>query len=181
MQLSLHTPHVTGQCSAMKPGLSLHPPASAQPEHCFLLSLHSGVHTPHEIGHSLYIISGFSSHWPSCAHETHDSCVSEQLKLHTPHESGQSVLIESGLASHSPSRAHPPQSVLLSLHTPAAARPRLKTSMHSKVTLSVTLRVTPFYWCNGLHPRFRQKEGVTRCFKGVTPSKRGCYTLKKRV
>ena len=66
LHLSLHTPHVTGQWRAMKPGLSLQPPDSAQPAHCFLVSLQSGVHTPHAIGHSLYIISGFSSHWPSC-------------------------------------------------------------------------------------------------------------------
>merc|ERR1712008_520405 len=26
---------------------------------------------------------------------------------------------------------------------------------HSKVTLSVTCSVTPFYWCNGLHPQNR--------------------------
>ena len=48
-------------------------------------------------------------------------------------------------------------------------------AVHSKVTLSVTLRVTPFYWCNGLHLR---KQGVTPSFwrkrggrkQGVTPS-----------
>merc|ERR1740139_715429 len=114
LHLSLHTPHVTGQCSAMKPGLSLQPPDSAQPGHCFLESLQSGVHTPHAI-------------WPSCAHATHDSSVSVQLKVHTPHESGHSEVIESGFFSHSPSRAQLPQSVLMSLHTPAAARPRLKT------------------------------------------------------
>ena len=49
-------------------------------------------------------------------------------------------------------------------------------SPHSKVTLSVTLSVTPFYWCNGLHS---PKEGVTPSFWW----KIGCYTLfeEKRV
>ena len=49
------------------------------------------------------------------------------------------------------------------------------TLRHSKVTLSVTRSVTPFYWCNGLHLR---KQGVTPSFwrkrggrkQGVTPS-----------
>ena len=49
------------------------------------------------------------------------------------------------------------------------------SAVHSKVTLSVTRSVTPFYWCNGLHLR---KQGVTPSFwrkrggrkQGVTPS-----------
>merc|ERR1719272_2220059 len=122
-----HTPHDEGHLWYMNCALLKHSPCAAQPAHCFLVSLQSGVHTPHAIGHSLYIISGFSSHWPSCAHATHDSAVSVQLKVHTPHESGQREVIESGFFSHSPSRAQLPQSVLMSLHTPAAARARLKT------------------------------------------------------
>ena len=38
---------------------------------------------------------------------------------------------------------------------------------HSKVTLSVTLRVTPFYWCNGLHPPNRVLHPLFGGNKGV--------------
>ena len=38
---------------------------------------------------------------------------------------------------------------------------------HSKVTLSVTLSVTPFYWCNGLHPQNRVLHPLFGGDKGV--------------
>ena len=51
----LHTPHVTGQCTFMKPAFAAHWPSLPQWLQSVCRSAHLGAQRPQEVGHSLFM------------------------------------------------------------------------------------------------------------------------------